>query len=250
MRSNILMFSIAQNGYDFIYSKCIKSQELYARINSYDYVLVNRPRWVNAAVESAWLKIPLILEGLSRGYEWVFFIDADCEIRPQAPRVESLEVPGKYLYLVQGRSGRVNSGVIITKNTPDTRSFFQKVLNSIERQVPEEDRKNIKYENGHIIYHSKQIKYMYLLDLRWNNTYNSNLNDYIRHYTGPMRQYYQKPILSDIKVKTLKISMKIRDRFAKSSALNIESQESLKHRLEILTQFCKKEFPAFRNSSM
>lgn len=72
MQSNILIFSIAQNGYNFTYSKCIKSQLLYARKNSYDYVLVNRPRWVNSPTESSWLKIPLIIEGLRRGYEWVF----------------------------------------------------------------------------------------------------------------------------------------------------------------------------------
>lgn len=243
---NVLMFSIAQNGYNFTYSKCIKSQMLYASKNSYDYVLVNRPHSVSSSAESSWLKIPLIIEGLRRGYEWVFFVDADCEIHPQAPKIESIEVPGKSLYLVHGNSGRVNAGVIIAKNTADTKAFFQQVLSAAEMDVPEEDK--APYENGHVIHYSKGCKYMYILDKRWNNTDDVTLNDYIRHYTGPMRQHYTKPVFSQLKVRSLKIQMKLRNQLAKMTGFYSEPHESLKHRLETLTQFCQNEFSAFSNS--
>lgn len=248
MPANVLMFSIAQNGYDFIYSKCIKSQQLYATKNSYEYVLVNRPRLVNSSKESAWLKIPLIIEGLRRGYEWVFFVDADCEIRPQALKVESIEVPGKSLYLVHGRSGRVNSGVIIAKNTADTKEFFKQVFNAVEMDVPEEDRKGIVYENGHVIHYSKGREYVYILDKCWNNTVDITLNDYIRHYTGPMRQHYRKPAFSQAKVKAIEIQMKIRKQLEQMNGFDSKPHESLKQRLETLTQVCKNEFSAFNNS--
>lgn len=245
MQSNVLVFSIAQNGYDFIYSKCIKSQQLYASKNSYEYVLVNRPRWVNSPEESAWLKIPLILVGLCRGYEWVLFVDADAEIRPQAPKVESLEVSRKSLYLVHGHSGRVNSGVIIAKNTADTKAFFQQVLSAVETDVPEEDK--APYENGHVIHFSRKCEYVYILDQCWNNTVDLTLNDFIRHYTGPMRQHYRKPIFSQLKVRALKTQMMIRTQLAKMTGLYSEPHESIKHSLESLTQFCQDEFSAFNS---
>lgn len=245
MQSNVLMFSIAQNGYDFIYSKCIKSQQLYASKNYYEYVLVNRPCWVNSPKESAWLKIPLILKGLRRGYEWVIFVDADAEIRPQAPKVESLEVSRKSLYLVHGHSGRVNSGVIIAKNTTDTKAFFQQVLNSVETDVPEEDK--APYENGHVIYYSRECEYVYILDQRWNNTVDLTLNDFIRHYTGPMRQHYRKPVFSQLKVRALKTQMMICTQLAKMTGFYSEPYESLKYRLELLTEFSQNEFSAFNS---
>jgi len=246
MQSKILIFSIAQNGYEFTYSKCIKSQQLYASMNSYEYVLVNRPSWVNSPKESAWLKIPLIVKGLNRGYEWVVFIDADGEIRPQTPRIESIEVPEKSIYLVHGHSGRINSGVIIVKNTADAKEFFEQILNTIEIDVPEEDK--APYENGHIIHHAKKSRHVQILDQRWNNTDNANLNDFVRHYTGPMSQYYKKPTFSQLKVSIFRFQMKVNTQIAKLSGFYSEPHDSLKYRLEKLVQHCQNNFSVFMSA--
>lgn len=45
MSFNILMFSIALNGYDFIYRQCIESHRSYLAKQSYEYVLVNKFRY-------------------------------------------------------------------------------------------------------------------------------------------------------------------------------------------------------------
>lgn len=248
MQSNVLMFSIAQNGYDFLYSKCIKSQQLYASHNSYEYVIVNRPRWVSSRRdESAWLKIPLILEGLGKGYEWFFFVDADCEIRPQTPRIESLEMPNKSLYLAPGHSGRVKSGVIIVKNADDATAFFQKVLSTAEMPIPQEDSVGWG-ENGHVIHYLKKRELLHIIDRRWNNNTDVTLDDYIRHYTGPMRKHYEQPVFSKTNVRILKLTSKIINKLAKVSGVYSEPQKSLKSRLQELTQFCQNEFPAFKTT--
>lgn len=238
------MFSIALNGYDSIYRQCIESHRRYAFQNSYEYVLVNKPDKVDVVADCAWLKIPLILEGLRNGYEWVFFIDADCEVRSNTPRIESIEVPQKSIYLAYGHSNRFNSGVIITKNTAKAKLFFQKVLETADIDVPEEDK--APYENGHIIHYAKGCEDVSVLNTQWNNTTGELYdNDYIRHYTGPMKQYYTKPSFAQTKVKVLQTKNKIIGKLANKFGYSSESKKPLKSRLERLTKISQNKFPAF-----
>ena len=245
MKSNVLMFSIALNGYGALYDKCIKSQRIYANKNSYEYVLVNRPRWTSLSRECTWLKIPLILEGLRKGYEWVFYIDTDCEIRSDTPKIESLEVSGKSLYLAEGFSGRVNAGVIITKNTKDAHGFFQQVLATADTPVPAEDSVGWG-DNGHVIHYSKGREFLYILEPCWNNNRDVMLDDYIRHYSaGLMRKHYKQTTISKITYKIAKLEGRLRSKIAKISEPKLESQESFKDNLAALTQLCQKNFPVF-----
>jgi hypothetical protein len=193
MSNDVLVFSIATNGYGLKYGRCIDSHREYARINGYNYVLVDRPHlvWPFPAHDSAWLKIPLILAALARGYDWVLFLDADCEVRPGCPRVETVQRPGKVVYAANGHSERPNSGVIIVRNSPDAVAFFRRLLDEADdvEVIPTQDR--APYEKGHFIHYSKQLPSFDSLDSRWNNTNDLRVRDFGRHYIGPMRAIHR-----------------------------------------------------------
>src|SRR5688500_13784664 len=93
-----LIFTVAQNGYAFGYSACIRSHERYAERLGCDYVCVSRPLRVKAPALAAWLKIPLLLHALKNGREWVAFLDADCMVRETAPDFTSVAMSGKSIY--------------------------------------------------------------------------------------------------------------------------------------------------------
>jgi len=185
--NNILVFCVALNGYERIYKSCIESQRKYAARHGYQYRLINRPG--NASITaSAWLKIPLLIEALNKGYKWIAFIDADCLIKPDTPSLQSLEKKDKYLYMGQGFSGRVNSGVIILKQDIRVLDLLKRILENSNTEVPEADWG----ENGHLIHYTKNWRGLHILDRRWNNNAEPLLQDFIRHYSagGPMRSIY------------------------------------------------------------
>lgn len=237
----ILVFSVGLNFYDKIYDRCMASHQRYAEQQDYDYVLVNKPRW-GTVIESVWLKVPLILAGLKAGYDWVFFVDADCEIRPNAPRVETLAVSGKSLYLGNGFSGNVNSGVIIAKNEQKAVAFFQQVFDAAGTDVPEMDWG----ENGHIIHFSKNNDQLEILDRRWNNNADVELDDYIRHYSagGPMRPLYK----FSKSVQLLQLSLRARNKFMKlAGGRHTIARNQLITRLNQRVEACHKLYPQFKN---
>jgi hypothetical protein len=184
------MFSIALADYARMYRVCIDSQRSYAHRHGYRYEIVTRAGGFLSANQAAWLKIPLVLKALQSGYEWVFFIDADCEIRPHCPPIQQLSIPGKNIYVACGVSARINSGLIIVHNTASARRFFEHLLERCEEEVPREDR--APYENGHFIHYAKQSDRIALLDpTQWNNTIAFNPDSCIQHYaSGPLRREY------------------------------------------------------------
>ncbi len=183
-----LIFTIAQNGYDTAFLQCIASQRGYARRIGATYVCVTKPRQVSDTAISAWLKIPLVLNALRSGYEWVMYIDADCEVATRAPDFRA-DLSGKEgdVFMARGRSGRINSGVIIARRTDTAVRFISSVMDSITEPVPPEDRQSLKYENGNVIFVDRTQGGVSQIDLRWNNTFDPSLVDYVRHYTGAMR---------------------------------------------------------------
>lgn len=192
MPRRFLVFSIATNGFDVAYRCCIETQRRYARANGYDHVLVRTPYfvWHFSAHDSAWLKIPLILGALSRNYEWILFVDADCEIRPTCPPIQSVERLGKAIYVANGFSGRPNAGVIIVKQSREAIEFFRRLLQAADdSDIPAEDR--APYENGHFIHYAKNCDAIQIIDSAWNNNRDACLPDFVRHYTGPLKGAYR-----------------------------------------------------------
>ncbi|KEP72305.1 hypothetical protein HR12_47155 [Microbacterium sp. SUBG005] len=80
-----LIFTIAQNGYATAFLPCIASQRAYAKRLDAQFVAITKPARVSNTALSAWLKIPVMLHALEAGYDWVIYIDADCEVRRDAP---------------------------------------------------------------------------------------------------------------------------------------------------------------------
>jgi len=229
-----LIFCVGINNYDRMYQRCIDSHRRYAKHQGYDYKLVNKP--VAASITaSAWLKIPLIIKALEQNYDWVAFIDADCEIKDTAPAIESLAMDGKSLFMAKGFSGRVNSGVIIIRNDEPARALFQTVYDHCNQEVPSADWG----ENGHIIHFAGDWDRLEVLDTRWNNNFKPELDDYIRHYSagGPMRPLYP----ANNSEKFIRFTQKIKNKFNRKKYLpreqTFQAVDSLVQKVCLLSQF-------------
>ena len=192
----LLVFSLAFNGYQWLYRKNLESHQKYCDDRGYCYQRVTRSGVTSLGKESVWLKIALIQEALNVGHQWVVCLDADTQVRDCTPNIESLREEGKSLYLANGYSGRFNSGVIIVRNCPDVRQFFNTLLLSACSVIPEIDQVGWG-ENGHLIHLAHGKPFIKTIDSRWNNNSDVELDDYIRHYSqGPLHDLY-KPSLLD-----------------------------------------------------
>jgi len=194
MENKTLIFSIALNGYEKTWKHCLDSQKAYANKFNYNYHLINDVDSEMSAKEAAWLKIPLIIAALQKGFDWVVFLDADCFVNPATPAINLVEQPQKDLYVCHGYSGRINSGVLIIKNSHYAENLFKKIFSKCNWPVFNK-KYRAPYENGHVIRHASTYKRACLLDSRWNNCQSHFSQDFIRHYTGPMRQYYKEEVI-------------------------------------------------------
>ena len=185
-----LLFSIATGGYDDLFSKCLQTHAAYARRIGFEHRIVNKQPWKLKPEEAAWLKILLLKENLSTLRPWVLFIDADCEIRAHAPSPETLPKDAP-IFMANGKSGRLNSGVIFCRPSAKAASFFEEVLRSADRPV-EHEEDEAPYENGHVIQQAKRQPCVGLLEHNlWNNNSSLDQESYIQHYSGgALRKYY------------------------------------------------------------
>jgi hypothetical protein len=140
-----------------------------------------------------------------------------------------------------GRSERVNSGVMFATG-PEGASFFEKVLSSLTTQIPAADRQQLKYENGNVIYCAQHSTDVETIDPRWNNTFQPQLDDYFRHYTGPMRDEYQR---SPTNAFAFRVA---RSLAATPTAQPVARDAAFVARLRDLTQQCCRIYPAFLQS--
>ena len=201
-----LIYTVAVNGYQHDWSDCIATQRAYASRIGAQYVSVEKPAKVESAALGAWLKIPILLSALESGWDHVAYIDADCEVSKDAPDFRTLFAPaGKSVLMANGRSGRLNSGVIMARSDEGSRDFLDAVLRSINEVIPAEDRANLKYENGNVIAVAKQRDDVGLLAPEWNNSTDLDARDFIRHYTGPMREIRKKSLVRKIRARIAKL---------------------------------------------
>lgn len=183
---DVLMFSCGFNGYGLKYSRCAATQRKYAHRMGFTYRLFDYPGLIPSA-ECKWLKIPIMLRAFRDGWPLVFFVDVDCEMRPDCPDVRTVLADDKDLYFAHGFSGRINSGVILARNSANVRQLLQTVVDEREKQLPPEDGV-ADGENGHVIHFAKNKSYVQIIDGRWNNNRQIRPDDYIRHYTGPLAE--------------------------------------------------------------
>jgi hypothetical protein len=186
-----LVFSVALNGYQWVYRRNIRTHRAYAEKFKLDYALVESPAVTGLLMECCWVKLPLMMSALAAGYDWVFYIDADAEIKSECPDFRTLAKPERFLYMAHGFSARVNSGVIIARDSPEVRGFFATVMRGFDRNLPAED--DVGWgENGHVIHFSRNLPFLEVIPSTWNNNRSPELADYVRHYSaGPMRPLYK-----------------------------------------------------------
>jgi hypothetical protein len=187
MKNKVLVFSIALNGYQLLYRDCIASHKRYAELNGYTYQVVTRPYATSIGVECCWLKLTLMIEALESGYDTILFVDADAFIQVHTPQLSSVLLPDKYVYLVKSYTGRYNSGVMLIKNHSKVRRWLNNIVTARHQPISAENSVGWG-ENGHIIEYSKHCQFLSTLERSWNNTYDPDLDDYIRHFSfGPLR---------------------------------------------------------------
>jgi hypothetical protein len=128
-----------------------------------------------------------MIEALDSGYDSVLFVDADATIQTHTPKLSSVLLPDKYVYLAKSYTGRYNSGVILLKNHNKVRRWLNSII--IARHQTISAKNDVGWgENGHIIEYTQHCQFVTTLDRVWNNTYDPELNDYIRHSSfGPLR---------------------------------------------------------------
>ncbi|PHR85011.1 MAG: hypothetical protein COA59_03995 [Colwellia sp.] len=187
MANKTLIFSIALNGYQWIYKKELDSHKNYANKNGYDYQAITRPYFSSLGVECCWLKLTLMRTALLAGYQHVVFIDADAMVKHNCPAIETLFIDNKYIYMAKGYSNRFNSGVLIVRNKTEVIDWLTRVIDS--RILTVANKNSVGWgENGHIIELSQNCPFIQEIDQRWNNTYDNNMADFIHHKNcGPLR---------------------------------------------------------------
>ena len=190
MKDKTLVLSIALNGYQWMYHRELKSHKEFANKHGYTHEAVTKPVVTALGVECCWLKLTLMRTALLSGYDTVLFIDADAMVKPNTPELAKIYQPGKFIYMAKGHSNRFNSGVFIARKNTKTIAWLTKVIDARFNEVKIEN--NVGWgENGHVIEFSKGVPFIAELEQKWNNTFDYQLNDYIRHSNcGPMRTHY------------------------------------------------------------
>ncbi len=243
-KEKVLVFSIALEGYSQLFKNCITSQRKYCKKFGLDYVLVNKSPRKLLPTEAAWLKVFLLREALlTKKYSWIAFIDADCEIRDFSPLfINDLKKyeDHKSVFMAHGFSGRINSGVILVKNTPEALVYLNNVINHGDSPVPKEDE--ALYENGHMIHFGKTNPIVQILEsVKWNNNQTIDEKSFIQHYSGGiLREQYLKKhpfrkCFYKIKKRLKRYYYKFSSRTTKTSMQEINS----------LLPFYKKIYPEF-----
>lgn len=187
MQHKTLVLSIALNGYQWMYQRELKSHQRYAQKCGYVHQAVTRPFISALGVECCWLKLTLMRAALLSGYDNVLFLDADAMVSQNCPDLTSVFQEGKYVYMAKGYSNRFNSGVLLARHNIKTIAWLTQVINARLNEVQSEN--NVGWgENGHVIEFSKGVPFIEELEKKWNNTFDYQLTDYIRHRNcGPMR---------------------------------------------------------------
>lgn len=187
MTNKTLVLSIALNGYQLMYNKELATHKNYAKKQGYCHQAVTRPYISKLGVECCWLKLTLMRTALLSGYDTVIFLDADTVVNDNCPALKTIVEDKKYIYMAKGYSNRFNSGVLIALNNKQTIAWLTSIIDSRFASIKKINKVGWG-ENGHVIELSKGVSFIKELEQKWNNTFDYDLNDYIRHSNcGPMR---------------------------------------------------------------
>lgn len=221
MRAKFLIITLAMNGYQWAYRSHIKTHSDYAKRIGANHVAVSRPRFTLLGIECCWLKLHILKDALIAGYDDVLILDADAWVNDTCPDIRNNEEAGKFIYMAKGYSHRFNSGVLWVKKSKASIEFISTVIDSRLEILPIED--DVGWgENGHIIHFAKRSDLVTELDVKWNNTYKSDIVDYIRHYNhGPFRTLWYSRLMHRLITTASSIAFKLVE------SLNLAPQHQL-----------------------
>jgi len=184
-----VVFSIATNGYEKVFERCIESQRAYCRRLNVPHCLIQgRPPWGISSNDSAWLKIPVLRHLANRTSGGVLYLDADCEVLPGADdfRIWDERAPTKSVFACHDFSGRLNAAVIYCRSTAAGRRILGRLCLSAlipPSFLPRSDR-NL-YENGHFTWMLKANPAVELMPQEWNaGLYHDAAEPFILHHGG------------------------------------------------------------------
>lgn len=194
MKREALFFSVATGGYGDAFRQCIESQRRYAEALGFDYCCITEARGqADLGMSAAWLKIPLMIGAIRRGYSYVVFVDADIMITEGTPSLvdEMKARPEAHIFCANGWSGRPNSGVIAVRGTEEAVVSLTRILSSAGTYLPEKYAVSWWGENGQVIRELAGNPLFGVLATSWNNTHDTERREGFVHFTGPMRAFYQ-----------------------------------------------------------
>jgi precorrin-6B methylase 2 len=177
----IIVTCLVTNSYLPKWIDCIDSQKRYCNKFGFEYDLVQECPHNNPW----WYKIEHVRELLDRDYDCVILLDSDIFIRDTSPSIlEIISVNDKFIFVANGISNRINSGVIILKNHEKVRTFFDQLISDKNNKIDSKDPDFVTSfgENGHIIKHCKNSSIVQIIDSKWNNNRSIQTDDCFRHY--------------------------------------------------------------------
>jgi hypothetical protein len=126
-RKQICITTYFDDAFSSIGNLCSQTIRQYAEQHRMDAVLLNR---IASDRPAPWNKILVVKELFSRGYEFVFWIDADAIFVDFTRSIEDVIDPGKNLYLVKHKidSNDVpNTGSFLIRNNAWSHAFLDTV---------------------------------------------------------------------------------------------------------------------------
>jgi len=178
---------------DFVkkWQRCIHSQKQYCKKHGYDYVIDDLPLQEGETKNEWTWKKHYTLDQYEDTHSIFVAIDADCEIRPNTPPIESI-LNENSIYYVLGVSGRPNAGFMIYRNDEIRKYFHTELMRRRREKVPSRFKVKPSGDNGHVIWILSQMTAgLQELPIYWNCSQPKYMNDaYILHYTNHLRKYY------------------------------------------------------------
>jgi len=141
-KSRICLTTYFDENFSEVGNLCLKSIEKYARAHNYEVELLNH---IKSDRPASWNKILVIQELFNKGYDFVFWIDADAILVrfDQDIKLEIEEDKDIYLVSIQFPKGEAPGlGVLLIKNS----LWSRKILNDLWSMV--DYKSHVGWENG------------------------------------------------------------------------------------------------------
>lgn len=124
---NICVLSLATKDIRSFAEPIFKNNKEYCEKHGYDWVehWKLKEGWPQIAGAS-WSKIPYILDELDKGYDWVFWIDADALVMDNEVKLEEF-TDDRFDFIITSSGASWQCGVFFTQNTDLSRELLNEV---------------------------------------------------------------------------------------------------------------------------